>query len=160
MLCDPNFSSGVYVRRQQRSSEDSTVGTDDSKNNDLSSYMLTSAAALSFGKPFTPMSSARTSFDSVLDDISRRHRAFAQAQQEAQSLEEPSTAAQSLSFRYPAFSVETKLDGERMIVHLSKDGIVKICSRVGNWYRYVVYETKREFDISSSESIDTNGEFI
>ena len=87
---------------------------------------------MSFGKIFWPMLSAKTSFERVLNDISKRHRSFAKEQQ---NQEEPSAAAQSLSFRHPAFTVETKLDGERMLVHISRDGIAKIQSRNGTWYR-------------------------
>jgi hypothetical protein len=99
----------------------------------ISSYMATSKAVLSFGTIFTPMSSARTSFDRMLDDISRRHRSFAKAQRDADGQHSP--AANSLSFWRPAFAVETKLDGGRMIVHISRDGVVKIQARSGNWYR-------------------------
>jgi hypothetical protein len=94
--------------------------------------MLASKIPLSFGKPFKPMVSARTSFAKCLNDVSARHRGF------VQSLDEDSPAFFSLSFRNPAFTAETKLDGERMMVHLSRDGIVKIHSRVGNWYRCVI----------------------
>ena len=121
ILCDPDFSSGLHSRRQ--SADDSNM--DQEKSTGIASYMPTSAVDLSFGTPFTPMLSARTSFDRMLDDVSRRHRAFAKEQQ----------LMESLSFRNPALSVETKLDGERMVIHINREGIVKIHSRVGNWYR-------------------------
>jgi len=75
------------------------------------------------------MFSVRTSFDATLSDISRRHRAFAD--------DHESTVPQSaLAPRHPALTVETKLDGERFILHVSRDGVVKAQSRRAVWYRY------------------------
>lgn len=117
-LCSPGFTSP------------DTRSTERSDNNEENTpYILTSNVSLTFGRPFKPMLSARTSFEKCLDDISRRHRSF------VDSLPDDHPLRQSLAFRNPVFSVETKLDGERMIIHASRDGSIKIHSRVGNWYR-------------------------
>lgn len=115
-LCSPDFV-GISGHETAESEENAT------------SYILSSNVTITFGRPFKPMLSARTSFERCLDDISRRHRSF------VESLPNDHHLRQSLAFRNPIFSVETKLDGERMIIHVSRDGIVKIHSRVGNWYR-------------------------
>ena len=73
------------------------------------------------------MSSIRTSFGRCLNDISARHRNFAER--------EGSSATKTLAFQHPAFCAETKLDGERMIVHLRRDGQVRIHSRTSVWHR-------------------------
>lgn len=110
-VCHPNFT-----------------GIPESDEKDKS-YIFTSNVSLTFGRPFKPMLSARTSFEKCLDDVSRRHRSF------VESLPDDHPLRHSLTFRNPVFSVETKLDGERMIIHASRDGTIKIHSRVGNWYR-------------------------
>lgn len=115
-LCHPNF---IGIGGQELPESDENV----------TSYILKSNVTLTFGRPFKPMLSARTSFERCLDDISRRHRSF------VVSLPDGSPLRQSLAFQNPVFSVETKLDGERMIIHASRDGSIKIHSRVGNWYR-------------------------
>jgi ATP-dependent DNA ligase len=117
-LCLPNF-----VGNHGQDSAD----TDADKR--TTSYIISSNVSLTFGRPFKPMLSAKTSFEKCLDDISNRHRVF------VNKLPDDHPLHQSLTFRNPVFSVETKLDGERMIVHASKDGTIKIHSRVGNWYR-------------------------
>ena len=132
ILCDPSLSSGFL--RQDKDKEDS----ENTKSDPLSTYLVRAMAAVVFGTPLSPMFSARTFSDRLMNEISARHRAFAAKEKSESTSEKPSPAADSLSFRFPAFSIETKLDGERMIVHLSRDGIVKIHSRMGNWYRYVV----------------------
>ena len=63
------------------------------------------------------MLSLRTSCDSFLSNIARRHRDF------EKFLLEGSLGASSLALRHPAFSCEIKMDGERMLVHI-KRGIV------------------------------------
>lgn len=115
-LCHPDF---IDTREQKSPDSDEKV----------TPYILTSNVTLTFGRPFKPMLSARTSFERCLDDISRRHRSF------VESLPDSHPLHQSLTFRNPVFSVETKLDGERMIIHARRDGTIKIHSRVGNWYR-------------------------
>jgi hypothetical protein len=125
-LCDSEFSQ----RMEQQ---------DDAANekHGLESYMLQSMVAPQFGTIFSPMLSERTGFASVLDDISRRHRAFIQSEEE-RLIHAANVEPDCLAFRHPAFSVEPKLDGERFLVHISRNGIVKMHSRQGTWYRYVV----------------------
>ena len=126
-LCDPDFAlERLSLKRQKQKSTDSQHGG-------LDSYLPKSEAPPEFGCPFSPMLSVRTGFDRILDDISGRHRAFL-ASPECKE-RHPHIPSDSLSFRHPAFSIETKLDGERQLIHISKDGIVKMHSRSSNWYR-------------------------
>lgn len=126
-LCDPDFAlERLSLKRQQQKSTDCQHGG-------LDSYLPKSEAPPEFGCPFSPMLSVRTGFDRILDDISGRHRAFL-ASPECKE-RHPHIPSDSLSFRHPAFSIETKLDGERQLIHISKDGIVKMHSRSSNWYR-------------------------
>jgi hypothetical protein len=126
-LCDPEFSdlSSHLAPHDDEKDRQETRG--------LESYMPRSLASPQFGLPFSPMLSERTGFDRVLNDISRRHRSFMKVDG---AVHFPMSAS-SLSFQHPAFSVEPKLDGERLLVHVSRNGIVKMHTRRGNWYRYV-----------------------
>ena len=98
----------------------------------LDSYLPKAASPPEFGQPFSPMLSERTAFDRVLDAISRRHRDYIQSDAARQYSHVP---PESLSFQHPAFSIETKLDGERHLIHMSKEGVVKIHTRSSTWYR-------------------------
>lgn len=81
---------------------------------------------IEFGTIFTPMLSARTGFKRVLNDLSARHRLAVQDQPPLRD---------TLAFVHPAFTMETKLDGERMLMHVRRDGVVMMHTRNGNWYR-------------------------
>jgi hypothetical protein len=88
------------------------------------SYMIQPPAPITFGKPFFPMTSMRTGFQRCLSEISTRHRAWGKTRE----------ASLPLSLLHPAFSIETKLDGERLLVHIRRDGVVKMHTRHSNWY--------------------------
>jgi hypothetical protein len=124
-LCDPEFTD-THSHLNQQNDE-----SDRKEIKGLESYMPRSLASPQFGLPFSPMLSERTGFGRVLHDISRRHRSFIKTDG---AIHFPN-ATTSLSFQHPAFSVEPKLDGERLLVHVSRDGIVKMHTRRGNWYR-------------------------
>ena len=86
--------------------------------------MQTRLVDVTFNAPFTPMCSERTGFGQLLTDLSREHR---------------ETSSAALALKHPAFCVETKLDGERMLVHYTAaTGQVRMHTRRGNWYRYVL----------------------
>jgi len=127
-VCSQPFEAQGHRNEDNTGAEDST----------LASYIAQSRIELTFGNPFKPMLSAKTSFARCLTDISSRHRQF------VKQLDETSPVAKSLSFKYPVFSAETKLDGERMLAHISRDGTVRIHSRAGNWYRYSVSPSREE----------------
>jgi hypothetical protein len=86
----------------------------------------------------TPMFSERTGFDRVLDDISKRHRAYLQ-NNETGLKRFPNKDQQPLALLHPAFIIEPKMDGERMLVHVSQDGVIRMHTRRGNWYRCVLH---------------------
>ena len=87
---------------------------------------------IQLGKPFTPMLSQRTGFDRLLNDVSERHRNFAR---KTDNEEYAKASLRSLAVRHPAFTIETKLDGERMLVHYFREGgLVKVHSRNGVWF--------------------------
>jgi hypothetical protein len=84
------------------------------------------------GVPFSPMRSERTGFQRVLADVSKQNRFFLGGES-GQGFD----LGWSLAVRHPAFCVETKLDGERLLVHIHQDGRVKIHTRSSTWYRSV-----------------------
>lgn len=118
-ICDPAFQNDGNDDRAEK------IG--------LSSYMPRSLVAPQFGQMFSPMLSERTGFVRCLDDISRRHREYIQSENARSHA--PFVPSNCLAFLHPAFCVEPKLDGERFLVHFSRDGIVKMHTRRGNWYR-------------------------
>ena len=126
-ICDPEFSKARDLLDRQRGKEgaDERVG--------LNSYMPQSLVAPQFGDIFTPMLSERTGFARVLDDISRRHRDYLQSDEAR--VYAPNVGPECLAFKHPAFAIEPKLDGERFLVHFGRDGVVKMHTRRGNWYR-------------------------
>jgi hypothetical protein len=73
------------------------------------------------------MLSMRTSFDSFLVDITRRHKAYIDL------LEKGDPLRSSLALKYPSFSCEIKMDGERILSHIKK-GYVTIQTRNSVWY--------------------------
>lgn len=99
-------------------------------------YLTRSTAKVQMGVIFTPMFSHRTGFDRMLYDLSLKHRTFLDDPVFGK-LEEKANSkmASCLVLEHPAMAIETKLDGERMLVHLSRDGIVKMHTRNANWYR-------------------------
>jgi hypothetical protein len=103
----------------------------------LAPYQKMSPTSIQFGRVFTPMFSARTGFQRMLFELSDPHRTFLKDPKSEDS--DPDAAYKNLcpmlGLQHPAFTMETKLDGERMLVHLSRDGLVKIHSKQGNWYR-------------------------
>jgi hypothetical protein len=140
-LCDPEFTQAqhAYMNHiQQPGSISSSLNHNNNNENTmddhgLDSYMKKSMSSPQWGIPFSPMLSERTGFDRILHDISNRHRSYLSsddAKYYAQYL-----SHNNLSFRHPAFTVEPKLDGERILVHVSREGIVKMHTRRGNWYR-------------------------
>lgn len=74
-----------------------------------------------------PMLSMRTSFDTFLVDIQKRHKAYTDL------LEKDDPLRSSLCLKHPVFSCEIKMDGERILSHV-KRGIVKIQTRNSVWY--------------------------
>lgn len=125
-ICDPAFAEARHMIEIQK-------GDVDQEKIGLASYMPHSLVAPQFGQVFSPMLSERTGFARILNDISHRHREYIQS--EAARRHAPSLPADCLAFTHPVFCVEPKLDGERFLVHFSRDGIVKMHTRRGNWYR-------------------------
>lgn len=98
----------------------------------MASYMEGSSEDIEIDKMFGPMLSVRSSFESVMYDLSFRHAKFLKEWQGGDLLNE---ASMTLACKFPTFCMEVKLDGERMIVHI-KNGIVKMHSRNSKWFRY------------------------
>ena len=128
IICQPDFH-GKAVEASGGDNSDDAVRT-------MAPYLTKSSAQIQLGVPFTPMFSHRTGFDRMLFDLSLKHRTYLQDPIFGK-LEEASTlkVASCMVLEHPSFSMETKLDGERMLVHLSRDGFVKIHTRQSNWYR-------------------------
>ena len=127
-ICDPEFNKA----RDALPSGDNDSSTANHETTGLSSYLPQSLVAPQFGTVFSPMLSERTGFNRCLNDISARHRDFIQS--DDARTQYPNVPPNSLTFLHPTFSVEPKLDGERFLVHVSRDGIVKMHTRRGIWY--------------------------
>jgi len=125
-LCQPEFAAARAL------STSGQKGAGDSEEEGLASYMPKSLVSLEFGKIFSPMLSERTGFDRLLDSLSHRHREFI-ASEKAKG-DSSHVHPDSLAFKHPAFTVEPKLDGERFLVHIGRNGVVKMHTRKGNWY--------------------------
>lgn len=65
------------------------------------------------------MLSLRTSFETILSELQKRHRAYGEL------LEKGDPLRSCLALKFPAFTCEVKLDGERLLAHMQK-GIVKV----------------------------------
>lgn len=130
-----------YIPRVRRvSTSDEVADTEGFVNSaGTLSYLQGPSTNVQLGKVFSPMLSQKTGFEKILNDISKRHRAFAKAATEAAAnREESHRVTNSLACQHPAFTIETKLDGDRMLMHYERDGsLVKFHSRKGNWFRYV-----------------------
>jgi ATP-dependent DNA ligase len=105
-------------------------------------YLPGPSTDVQLGKIFAPMLSQKTGFERILNDLSKRHRAFARAATEAakeRDEESQHPATNSLACQHPAFTIEIKLDGERMLMHYEREGsLIKFHTRNGNWFRYVI----------------------
>jgi hypothetical protein len=122
-LCQPSVA---YMQVMKSSSCNATT-------THLAPYLPSALTAVTLDAAFTPMLSRKTGFQTLLTDLSTRHRSYV-------SLEENQEHAAHalLAVRHPAFCMEVKLDGERLLVHCNgKDGSVKVHSRRSVWYRYV-----------------------
>jgi ATP-dependent DNA ligase len=75
------------------------------------------------------MLSMRTSFETILSDLQKRHKAF------AEFLEKGDPLRSCLALKFPAFTCEVKMDGERLLAHMTK-GVVKVQVRFCNvlWF--------------------------
>merc|ERR1719330_160248 len=76
-----------------------------------------------------PMLSVRTSFETFLVDIQKRHKSY----RDSLDTDDP-LRSHSLALKYPAFSCEIKMDGERILSHITRKGVVKIQTRNARWY--------------------------
>ena len=75
------------------------------------------------------MKSDRTSFESLMADMSARHLEVIN-----KKLPKDDPARERLALKFPAIISEVKLDGERMLVHINR-GQVPVHTRQGSWYR-------------------------
>lgn len=128
IICQPDFSNKAVLASE-------SFGGDGAFQT-MAPYLTKSTAQIKLGVPFTPMFSHRTGFDRMLYDLSLKHRTYLKDPIFGKLEEKTSLKMTScMVLEHPAFAIETKLDGERMLVHLSRDGLVKIHTRQSNWYR-------------------------
>jgi DNA ligase N terminus len=127
------------AKQQDQVNEESSEDLDNSNGtNSVLPYMKRFAGTVQIGVPFTPMFSDRTSFERLLTDISHQHEHYrlnTRLDHHCQRSHH-NQGWDCLAMRHPAFCIETKLDGERLLVHHHRDGRVHMHTRHGNWYRY------------------------
>ena len=75
------------------------------------------------GNVCTPMLSSKLTFDKAMTQITANHSEYLKTAPDRECL----------ALKFPTICVETKLDGERMIIHV-KDGKVTMHTRNGKWY--------------------------
>ncbi|KAL7568203.1 hypothetical protein ACA910_004205 [Epithemia clementina (nom. ined.)] len=129
-LCQPAVANKIKMAAQAQVNAEA-------KNLTVAPYMTMSASSVQLGKNFVPMFSQRTSFQRIMTEISGRHREYLKNPDYGQLGEggQRSAALKSLAMKHPVFSIETKLDGERMLVHYHRLGkLIKIHSRQGVWF--------------------------
>ncbi len=64
-----------------------------------------------------PMLAKPTKFSTILSEIQKRHKDF------SERLEKDSAVKSSLALKFPSFTCEVKVDGERMLTHMKKDAV-------------------------------------
>jgi len=79
------------------------------------------------GVTLSPQLSQRTSFESAMLHIVERHRVHARKE-----IPDSVTERNFLPMKFPSFLCEVKLDGERIISHVS-NGVVRMQTRRDNW---------------------------
>jgi len=114
-----------WVRRRQQRIEAQSLAI---RTHLAESHMPRLEQYASLGNTLGPMLSAKTSFENVLRDMGHRHKEF------ANELPDNVAGKSSLALLFPAFLCEVKLDGERIIAHVSKEGKVTLQTRQGVWY--------------------------
>jgi len=108
-LCDPEF---VRRKKEQLQREVDAV-----ENHNRTHHLPQSHEPATLNSTIAPMLSMRTSFESFLSDIRKRHQAYTNA------LDKDDPIRRSLALKFPSFVSEIKLDGERILAHV-KRGVV------------------------------------
>jgi len=121
-ICDPK-----YIRQREFEKKQEAKRIKEQRFCQLYSFPA-NPDPIRINNTISAMKSDRTSFESFLDDISSRHVDVAQ-----KKLPKDDPVRESLSLKFPAFSSEVKLDGERMLIHI-KRGQVTLQTRQGKWY--------------------------
>lgn len=123
-LCDEQ-----YVRQREKEIEESEQRRKAQRFTQLYSFPANPDPVF-LGNTISAMRSERTSFESLMYDMRKKH-----AEVVKKKLKKDDPLKDSLSLKFPAFVAEVKLDGERMIVHINR-GQVTMHTRKGRWYRY------------------------
>jgi len=96
-----------------------------------SQYLPRNGEPAALSHTIDPMLSLRTSFEGILSDLQKRHKAY------VETMETDDPQRSCLALKFPAFTCEVKLDGERLLAHLQK-GVVKLQVRLCRYPFYVL----------------------
>ena len=118
-LCDREF-----LQRRKKLMERERNALDDHCR---SQYLPKNNEPAALNDTIDPMLSLRTSFETILSDLQKRHAAYVNV------LDKDDPIRTCLALKFPAFACEVKLDGERLLSHM-KGGVVKVQTRNGKWY--------------------------
>eukprot|EP00557_Chaetoceros_sp_GSL56_P004427 CAMPEP_0176497660 /NCGR_PEP_ID=MMETSP0200_2-20121128/11850_1 /TAXON_ID=947934 /ORGANISM="Chaetoceros sp., Strain GSL56" /LENGTH=1349 /DNA_ID=CAMNT_0017895703 /DNA_START=42 /DNA_END=4088 /DNA_ORIENTATION=- len=118
-LCDKEF-----LRKRKQKIQEEIAAVDDVNR---SLHLPKNSEPAVLNHTISPMLSLRTGFESILSDLQVRHGSYAEL------LNKDNPLKTCLALKFPAFTCEVKLDGERLLAHMHK-GIVKVQTRRGNWY--------------------------
>lgn len=118
-LSDPIYRR-LLTAKWEASAQDAMEGS-------RADWMTRSNLPAKLRQTISPMLSLRTSFDTFLKEVADRHHKLDKI------LPDEAPSKSCLAIRHPAFAVEIKMDGERMLVHINR-GEVTIQTRNNVWY--------------------------
>lgn len=122
-LCNP-----AYIQQREREKKEAEERLRQQRFTQLYDFP-TDPDPVFLGNTISAMKSERTSFESLMADMQKKHALVMK-----KKLEKDDPLKKSLALNFPAFVAEVKLDGERMIVHINR-GKVTMHTRQGRWYR-------------------------
>jgi ATP-dependent DNA ligase len=119
-LADPEYTL-------QRQKEETEFEQNRDKDGGVSSKWEPQAQPAVLGNTISPMLSNRSNFNGCITQLQVNHKEFLKTYDQQQRL----------SLKFPAICAEIKLDGERMVVHATREGIVTIQTRNAKWYSQI-----------------------
>jgi ATP-dependent DNA ligase len=119
-LCD-KLADPLYTKRRQAQDAMQQAMTDGVA---VASRWEPQNQPASLGNTISPMLSSRVSFANCRTQLESNHKEFLKT----------SSSQLHLALKFPSICAEIKLDGERMVVHVTNDGTVTMHTRNSKWY--------------------------
>ena len=119
-LADPEYT-------KQRRAEEEAVEERISKDGSSSRWEPQAQPAV-LGNTILPMLSNRTRFEDCIEKIEGNHSQY------LQGVAKKHGGTPQLSLKFPAICAEIKVDGERMVIHVTRAGVVTMHTRNGKLF--------------------------